>query len=262
MKGAKKVIVIGLGELGMPLLDLVSEHYDAVGVDIEPNRDVKDVEVMHICYPYQVPDFVGESLRYIELYEPELTIINSTVMLGTTRAIACRSGAAVACSPVRGKHVRMLEDIRRYVKFVGAAEETTARRAASHFSACGISTKVLSSPEATELAKLTETSYFGLLIAWAQDVERACDQLGASYDEVASFYEEIAFFPPVKYFPGAIGGHCVMPNIELLRQTVESELLDAIRTSNRKKIERDAREVETRNSSTSVSTPRAKARRA
>ena len=35
-------------------------------------------------------------------------------------------------------------------------------------------TKLLSSPEATEIAKLTETTYFGLLIAWAQEVERYC----------------------------------------------------------------------------------------
>ena len=79
-------------------------------------------------------------------------------------------------------------------------------------------TRLLSSPEATEIAKLTETTYFGLLIAWAQEVERYCMELGANYDEVVSFYDEIKFFPPAKYFPGAIGGHCVMPNIAILLQ--------------------------------------------
>ena len=96
------------------------------------------------------------------------------------------------------------------------------------------------SPEATELAKLTETTYFGLMIAWAQEVERYCDQLGQQYDEVVAFYEEVKFFPPVKYFPGFIGGHCVMPNIEILRRGIQSELLEAIRSSNRKKVEREA----------------------
>ena len=28
-----KVVIVGLGEVGKPLLDLVSEHHDAVGVD-------------------------------------------------------------------------------------------------------------------------------------------------------------------------------------------------------------------------------------
>jgi UDP-N-acetyl-D-mannosaminuronate dehydrogenase len=98
-------------------------------------------------------------------------------------------------------------------------------------------TKILASPEAAELAKLTETTYFGVLIAWAQEVERFCHQVGAAYDEVASFYEEVPFFPPVKYVPGVIGGHCVMPNLAILQRIFESDLLDAIVTSNAMKTE-------------------------
>jgi UDP-glucose 6-dehydrogenase len=92
--------------------------------------------------------------------------------------------------------------------------------------------KLLASPEASEIAKLTETTYFGLLIAWAQEVERYCTKLGANYDEVVSFYDEIKFFPQVKYFPGEIGGHCVMPNIAILLQRFSSGLLQAIVQSN------------------------------
>ena len=102
-------------------------------------------------------------------------------------------------------------------------------------------TRVLSSPEATELAKLTETTYFGLIIAWAQEVERYCDQLGLDYDEVVSIYEEVPFFPRVKYFPGAIGGHCVMSNIGILSKVSHSDILKAIEASNRRKIDRDSR---------------------
>jgi len=103
-----------------------------------------------------------------------------------------------------------------------------------------LKTNMLSSPEATELAKLTETTYFGLMIAWAQEVERYCDQSAVDYREVTSFYDEIGFFPSVKYFPGIIGGHCVMPNIEILRRFEKSTLLEAIQASNRMKIEREA----------------------
>jgi len=63
--------------------------------------------------------------------------------------------------------------------------------------------------------------------------------VGTDYDEVASLYDEVKFFPPVRYFPGIIGGHCVMPNIEILRQTDGSPMLDAIQASNQDKIERD-----------------------
>ncbi len=59
-------------------------------------------------------------------------------------------------------------------------------------------------------------------------------------EEVISFYDEIKFLPPVKYFPGVIGGHCVMPNIEILRKFDQSVLREAIQSSNRMKIEREA----------------------
>ena len=235
------VVIVGLGEVGKPLMELISPHHRTIGVDIEPPpHDLHDVDVLHVCFPFQIRDFIGETLRYVELFRPKLTVINSTVGVGTTRQIALRSGHAVVNSPVRGKHVRMLEDLSKYQKFVGAIEPAHGRMAAEHFESVGLKTKVLTTPEASELAKLTETTYFGLMIAWAQEVERYCDRSGASYEEIISFYEEIQFFPRVKYFPGVIGGHCVMPNIDILSRFEPSVLLEAIRTSNEMKIEREA----------------------
>lgn len=235
-----KVMVVGLGEIGKPLFEVLSKHHETIGVDIAPIAEpVGTIEVMHICYPFKIDDFIGETVRYIKKYRPCLTVINSTVSVGTTRAIAEQSGMAVVNSPVRGKHIRMAQDLLRYDKFVGGTDKESAEKVARHFEAAGMKTRVLSSAEATELAKLTETTYFGVIIAWAQEVERYCDQFGVSYDEVVSIYEEVPFFPPVKYFPGVIGGHCVMSNIEILRQMVQSDLLQAVESSNDKKVHRD-----------------------
>jgi UDP-N-acetyl-D-mannosaminuronate dehydrogenase len=240
-KEEKTVVVVGLGEVGRPLFELLTEHYKVIGVDIKPPAEtIGKVDVMHVCFPFEIKDFVGETARYMDRFKPALTIINSTVAVGTTRAIAERSGAALAYSPVRGKHVRMLKELRTYTKFIGAMDPATGKRAAEHFEAAGLKTKVLAAPEAAELAKLTETTYFGLMIAWAQEIERYCDQAGQSYEEIASFYDEISFFPATKYFPGIIGGHCVMPNIEILRKFDDSSLLRAIQASNSAKIERDS----------------------
>lgn len=241
MEDTTKILVVGLGEVGKPLYDLLSPHYDVVGVDIAPIDPVDRVDVMHVCYPFQIKDFIGETARYIERFKPSLTVINSTVAVGTTREIAGRTGVAVVNSPVRGKHVRMLAELRKYTKFIGSLDADSGRAAAAHFQRAGLTVKVLSTPEASELAKLTETTYFGLLIAWAQEVERYCDQSTVSYDEVVSIYEEIAYLPSVKFFPGIIGGHCVMPNIEILRAYTDSDILEAIRSSNRMKADRDLR---------------------
>jgi UDP-N-acetyl-D-mannosaminuronate dehydrogenase len=137
----------------------------------------------------------------------------------------------------------MLEEMHSYTKFLGASDPAAAKYAAEHFQGAGLNTKTLSTPEATELAKLTETTYFGVLIAWAQEVERYCDKAGQPYEEVVSFYGEIPFFPKIKYFPGIIGGHCVMPNIEILRKLDDSTLLAAIKHSNEAKLDREARKT-------------------
>lgn len=240
MRQQNRVVVVGLGEVGKPLLELLSESCDVIGVDLTPPvGEIGPVDILHICYPFEIKDFIGETVRYVGLFNPRLTIINSTVAVGTTRAVARLAGAAVVHSPVRGKHARMLQEMRSYVKFVGAIDSGDGEYAAQHFQSLGLKTRVLAAPEATELAKLTETTYFGLLIAWAQEVERYCDQVGQAYDEITSFYDEIRFFPAVKYSPGIIGGHCVMPNIEILRKFDDSVFLRAIRASNHKKIERE-----------------------
>ena len=237
----KKIVVAGLGEVGRPLFELLSRSHDVIGIDITPPAEaIGAVDVLHICYPFEIRDFIAETARYIDKFKPHVTVINSTVGVGTTRAVAERTGTAVVNSPVRGKHARMLQELGKYTKFVGAMDPAVGRYVAEHFERAGVKTKVLPSPESSEVAKLTETTYFGLMIAWAQEVERYCDQSGDSYNEVVAFYDEIKFLPPVKYFPGVIGGHCVMQNIEILNKYAPSAILAAIRASNRMKIEREA----------------------
>jgi UDP-N-acetyl-D-mannosaminuronate dehydrogenase len=245
------VVIVGLGEVGKPLLEIVKSRYRTFAVDINQLASVSQCDVMHICFPFKNDKFVGQVIEYIHQYQPVLTVINSTVAPGTTRRIAVESGTAVVHSPVRGKHARMQEEMVRYTKFIGALDPAAGERAAGHFQSLGMKTRILSSPEATELAKLTETTYFGLMIAWAQEVERYCHHLSLNYDEVVSIYEEITFFPPVKYFPGIIGGHCVMPNIEILSRLGHSEFLHAIKWSNRNKTAREARRIRDKPRSTS-----------
>lgn len=146
MNKKNRVVVVGLGEIGKPLFQLISKHQEVVGVDISPVGQVEGVGVMHVCYPFQIDDFIGETARYIEFFRPALTVINSTVAVGTTRALAKRTRTAVVNSPVRGKHLRMLEELQLYTKFVGAMDPDEGEQAAQHFQSLGLRTKVLTSP--------------------------------------------------------------------------------------------------------------------
>lgn len=225
-------LVVGLGEVGRPLLNVLTPHYAVEGVDL-PARDVDGcVDVMHVCYPAEVQDFVGATQAYCERYRPDLVVIHSTVPVGTTAAVEQRIDVPVAHSPVRGKHARMAQELLHYSKFIGARDAAVAARLVEYFERVGMKTRVLGSPEATELAKLTETTYFGVLIAFAQDVDRMARQAAVPYEEIVRFYDEIAYLPRTTFFPGVIGGHCVMPNIKLLKEQFDSRLLDAVEWSN------------------------------
>src|SRR5882724_731987 len=132
------VVIIGLGEIGKPLLDIMKSRYRTFGVDINQSAPVSQCEVMHICFPFQSDKFVRQVVEYIQQYRPALTVINSTVAPGITRSIAVESGTAVVNSPVRGKHARMQEELLHYTKFVGALDSQSGQRAVEHFEGVGM----------------------------------------------------------------------------------------------------------------------------
>ena len=230
------VVIVGLGEVGKPLLNILSKTYDCVGVDIQPVALGRPCSVMHLCIPFQIHDFLGIACSYMEKYKPRVTVLNSTVAPGTTDELAALSGRAVAYSPVRGKHVKMETDMLRYKKYVGSDNPGVADSVIQHFKAAGFKTDRFKNSRVGELSKLLETTWLGMLVGWAQEVERIAAAYGASYEDVNSFVEEIDFLPRV--FPGLIGGHCVMPNISILQAQLQSDFLDAIVKSNKTK--RDA----------------------
>ncbi len=238
MQKKGKTLVVGLGEVGGALAQVLERTAPILKHDIEPLEFGDPIEVMHLCFPFTAKSqFEQIALSYIERFKPALTIVNSTVIPGTTRTIAQRCGRPVAYSPVRGKHVRMVQDLLRYRKFVAACEPETARRAEEHFQQAGLQTHRLGQPETLELAKLSETTYFGVLIAFAQEINRYAATVDGNYDEAVSFFEEVDFLPRTRYFPGFIGGHCVIPNINLLQRIAHSPLLEAVLDSNCRRTE-------------------------
>lgn len=233
------VIVAGMGEVGKPLHTILSKTFDCIGVDVVPVPIAHCCSVLHICYPYHIQDFVGTSVSYIRKYRPGLVIINSTVPPGTTSAIHRTSKAGIAYSPVRGKHAKMEKELLYYKKFVAGTDSGTIERAVEHFAAAGFTTDTFRSPEIGELSKLLETTWLGILVGWAQEVERFASCYGASYEDVNAYLKEIDFLPS-HIVPGYIGGHCVMPNIGLLRNIFESYYLDAVVDSNERKAQAES----------------------
>jgi len=224
------VLVVGLGEVGRPLLEVLGAAHRAFGRDVA-DRAFHGVQILHVCFPFG-PEFIASAVRYVARYRPGVVVVNSTVVPGTTRAIQEETATPAVYSPVRGKHAKMAEELRRYRKFVAGTSAEAVAMVEDHFAAAQVTTGRMSSPESLELAKLLETSYFGVLLAWAQEMDRFAASTGADYAEMVGFFDEIEFFPPVSFEPGYIGGHCVTPNLDLLERVRRSPFIEAIRQSN------------------------------
>jgi UDP-N-acetyl-D-mannosaminuronate dehydrogenase len=227
-------LVVGLGEVGKPLYTILkSREPGTIGIDIEPASVDKPVGIMHICFPFtDAAQFQSAVVGYARKYAPQLIVVNSTAVPGTTRSIENEAGIPCVYSPIRGKHTKMVDELVTYVKFVAGTDAQATERVQEHFRAAGMKSEIMSTPEALELAKLLETTYFGLLIAWAQEMNRFAESVNADYLEVGKFFREIAYLPSVLFQPGYIGGHCVMPNIGLLQQRFQSEFLEMVKRSN------------------------------
>jgi UDP-N-acetyl-D-mannosaminuronate dehydrogenase len=249
----EKVLVVGLGEVGRPLFELLneSESFSVYGFDTNRTkmREVgqdqdklpNEVDVMHICIPCEDQEkFVDAVARNASLFTPKLVIVNSTVPPGTTMKVYKRCGGLVAHSPIRGVH-RSLEhmkwELKRWTKYVGGADTKAAKTASEHFEKAGLKTKILKSCLETELAKLFETTYRAWMIACFQEMHRISRSLGAEFGDAVDFLADthrVRLDRPVM-FPGVIGGHCLIPNTELLLESYDSEFLRLILKSNDKR---------------------------
>ncbi len=228
----KKNVICGLGEIGTPILKLISKSTPAVGYDINPKlinqKQFKKYQLLqtsflHICIPY-TGKFISNTILLYKKFKPECIVIHSTIKPYTIRNLQKRLTIPIIYSATRGIHKRMLNDLKRYTKFYAITPNTTrVKWAASSYSKlmkkCGIKTKRMSNPLTLELAKIVvDTSYYGWLINYAQLSNLIAKEHNVDYDEMWSFADEIHKFlgNRPKMFPGFIGGHCVIPNLDLL----------------------------------------------
>ncbi|MEM2971962.1 MAG: GDP-mannose dehydrogenase [Candidatus Bathyarchaeia archaeon] len=251
----EKVLVVGLGEVGMPLFELLREsgHFEVYGLDIDKTKMQrlglnvetipKIVDVLHICIPCAPQDkFVDTVVNYAEKYHPKLLIINSTVPPKTTFKVSEKCKCPVAHSPIFGTHKNvdyMKWEIKRWTKIVGGVNAASSKAACEHFEKAGIKTKALKSPVEAELTKLLETVYSAWMIAFFQEAHRISKFFGANFDEIVSVIEQIhsvRLDRPI-WYPGVIGGHCLIPNTELLLKSYDSNFLRLILESNEKRKE-------------------------
>jgi UDP-N-acetyl-D-mannosaminuronate dehydrogenase len=246
---------VGLGEIGHALLELLKgeDSFTVYGLDSDAakmraagqakRKLPNEVDTMHVCLPCKIQEkFVDTVAKYAKQFKPKLLIINSTVPPETTKKIHEQYNCLVAHSPVRGVHKNpeyMEWELKRWTKYVGGVNTKATDAARKHFEKIGLKVKTLKSCAETELAKLFETTYRAWMIACFQEMHRISRHFGGDFDEAVDFLEDthrVRLDRPVM-FPGFIGGHCLIPNTELLLNAYDSEFLRLILTSNEKRKE-------------------------
>lgn len=233
----KTIGILGYGEIGQALDDIYLDHnYFPLIKDIDRDDGLGEVDILHVCIPWS-PDFIDIVRQYLEDIQPKMAVVHSTVAPGTTRELS-KVCPNICHSPVRGVHPNLMEGIQTFVKVFGGP---SAGEAANHFNQdLEIECEVYNSAVATEVAKLLDTSYYGVCIAWHDYAKKLCDLWGVDFEEAQTHYnltyndgyrtlhKDNVVRPTLTPPEGSIGGHCVVPNAELLEKILDSPLLQAI----------------------------------
>jgi|TARA_B100001971_G_scaffold101910_1_gene93934 UDP-N-acetyl-D-mannosaminuronate dehydrogenase len=250
----KKYVVAGIGEIGKSILKLLAKDNVVVGFDLNPDlMDKRKFEryqklktsFLHIAIPV-TGKFTNNVLNLCKKFQPECIVIHSTIKPGTTEKLQEKLSIPVIYSATRGIHKRMAYDLKRYTKFfVISANAPRGKWASSKYvqsmKRCGIKTKKMSKPETLELAKIIcDTSYLGWLVNYAQLSNIIAIEHEVDYDEMWSFSDEIQEFlgNRPKMYPSFIGGHCVIPNLNLINNETLN-IINKMNNSYAKKLKKD-----------------------
>lgn len=221
-----KTLVIGLGQIGSGLIEVLKSVHPVNGID-KFNLNYPGVvlgetfDIVHICFGCQadgVNDFVKEVKAYQQVYQPKYTIIHSTVPVGTSRL------CGAIHSPVMGRHPYLAQSIRIFTKFIGGKQ---ASDVAAYFMKAGIEVYLYDKQETTEAMKLLSTQRYGVDIEFTKMVKMECDELGIPFEAWTLWTEAYnegytklglkKFWRPLLVpIMTEIGGHCVLPNMDLL----------------------------------------------
>jgi UDP-N-acetyl-D-mannosaminuronate dehydrogenase len=233
----QKIVIVGYGEIGQAIHQFYTHtDYDTQIVDVDTCCIKTYCDVLHICFPYN-SNFIFEVEKYILLFSPHLVIIHSTIHPGTSKNINFNN---LVYSPVIGVHPHLYECIKIFKKFIAGKTKSSIVEARQHFSELGIDTAVFKCCKSLETAKTLCTLYYGMCIAFHDEVYNLCKRESLDYSEVMTLwnseynsgYKKIGkgnvTRPVLMPAYGKIGGHCVIPNAEMIADYFNSPIIDYV----------------------------------
>lgn len=190
-----KVCVLGLGNIGVPVIEYISKHgfqvygYDVVEKSIGSIETFTGWEVVPECDVYVVTvssNSVEDVCKKISnKNKNSLVCIESTVPVGTCRKI---SETFDLSTLVHCPHRFWVEDpinhgVRQH-RVIGAVNEESLRRGLDFYRSLDIPLHVCASIEIAEMCKIAENAYRFVQIAFAEELRMICESRKIPFDDV------------------------------------------------------------------------------
>lgn len=212
-------IVVGKGEIGKSVAAVLG--CPMVGRE----KEAVQGDILDITFPY-TEDFGKEVRKYQDWYNPAYTVIHSTVKPGT-----CRQLGALH-SPVIGIHPDLKESLTTFTKYLSGA---WASEVAQDYRRAGMKVYLFDDQETTEVLKIMDTTFYGLCVEYTKEIKRLSQEYGFPFeawtlwtDNYNQGYGKMGHpeftRPNLVPMMGTIGGHCVLPNTELIDNSFTSFL--------------------------------------
>ena len=224
-----KVGVLGYGEVGQAIAKFYKKPLIKT---LKRDDNLSGVDILHICIPWN-KNFIRIVKEEINIINPKLTIIHSTIAPGTTKKI----GGMVVHSPIRGVHPNLYDGVKTFVKYIGADNKKAGLLAKKHLESLGIKTKLFYPSITTEALKLWDTTQYGWFIILNKEIKKWCDKIGVDFETVYTDanktynegYKKLSKYevarPYLKYMKGKVGGHCVIDNCKILNSDIAKIIL-------------------------------------
>jgi UDP-N-acetyl-D-mannosaminuronate dehydrogenase len=225
-------LIIGHGQIGKAVHEVIGE---SLVVDkVAPDLSGIVIDVMHVCIPYS-DEFIEVVKSYKKQFKPKHLIIYSTVPIGTTKQIK-----DAVHSPVEGVHPRLTESITIMPRWIGCNKKSEGTFFEEYFENLGIQARIVQHSNCTEALKLLSTSEYGINIVFADYKKKIADEIRMNYsimkdwnNDYNDLYEDLGLHQYRKYVldppKGRIGGHCVVPNAEILDKQFPNAMLKMIK---------------------------------
>jgi UDP-N-acetyl-D-mannosaminuronic acid dehydrogenase len=237
-----KICVMGLGNVGMPVVQHIAKVYkqthgydiaqEAVnsakkqGIHASTELVCADIYVITVNTWHRngYPDMsaIEDCIKRASNLNPNALIcFESTLAKGTARTLSKKYNLNnMAVCP----HRWWKQEEDKYgvvqLRVLGVLNEESQKKARIFYDSLGIPLHLVSSVEIAELSKLVENTYYYLRIAYAEELKTLCEENMVNFDELREAVNTKWNVDMAEARDG-IGGECLPKDIQLLISTYQ-----------------------------------------